>query len=324
MRVIFWGTPNYAIESLEKLNNNNSFDILAVVTQPDKRRSRGSTLLPSPIKKKALELGIKVFTPNRIKEDRYIQEQLALLRPDIYVVIAFGQILPTLILEQPKYGCWNAHGSLLPRWRGAAPIQWSLINGDNHTGVGIMAMEEGLDTGPIFLEEVLAIEESDDALTLSKKLSKLSASLLEKALIKIKNLADIGKNIETLNLTAQDTIEDRNVTYARRLEKTDYQINWNETSKNIINKIKGLIPYTYTTFKGKRIKIIKCQQYFSENYKRSSIAGTILGIQRNTGILISTKTQPLLVTSIQLEGKKIADGNSLIQQINAQVGESFI
>ena len=154
MKILFWGTPAYAVPTLETLHEAGH-QIVGVVTQPDRRRGRGKQLMPSPVKARAQELGYPVFTPERIRRDPTCQQQLNALGADVSVVVAFGQILPKEILQQPPLGCWNGHGSLLPRWRGAGPIQWSILEGDAETGVGIMAMEEGLDTGPVLLEQRL-------------------------------------------------------------------------------------------------------------------------------------------------------------------------
>lgn len=140
MKIVFWVTPAYAVSSLDALVEAGH-ELVGVVTQPDRRRGPGKALVPSPVKARAIELGLPVFTPERIRKEPDCQQQLAALGADVYVVVAFGQILPKEILQQPPLGCWNGHGSLLPRWRGAGPIQWSLIEGDAETGVGIMAME---------------------------------------------------------------------------------------------------------------------------------------------------------------------------------------
>jgi methionyl-tRNA formyltransferase len=156
MNVLFWGTPAYAVPSLNALHAAGH-RLVGVVSQPDRRRGRGKELVASPVKVRALDLGIPVFTPERIRRQPELQAELAALGADLSVVVAFGQLLPPEVLAQPPLGCWNGHGSLLPRWRGAAPIQWSLIEGDAETGVGIMAMEAGLDTGPVLLERAIPI-----------------------------------------------------------------------------------------------------------------------------------------------------------------------
>ena len=157
MRIVFWGTPEYSVKSLEVLKNSDH-EIVAVITQPDKKRARGNKLIPSPVKEYALTEGIKVYTPETIKGNIDLISKLKKLTCDIFIVIAYGKILPKEILDIPKYKSWNAHASLLPTWRGAAPIQWSILNGDEFTGVGIMKMEEGLDTGDVLVEKKIKID----------------------------------------------------------------------------------------------------------------------------------------------------------------------
>ncbi|MCP9809935.1 methionyl-tRNA formyltransferase, partial [Cyanobium sp. HWJ4-Hawea] len=181
MDVLFWGTPAYAVASLDALAAAGH-RICGVVSQPDRRRGRGKDLVASPVKARALSLGIPVFTPERIRTDLDCQRQLAELGAAISVVVAFGQILPPEVLAQPPLGCWNGHGSLLPRWRGAAPIQWSLLEGDQQTGVGIMAMEAGLDTGPVLLERAIPIGLLQNAHELAAQLAELTGQLFVEAL----------------------------------------------------------------------------------------------------------------------------------------------
>ena len=156
MRVLFWGTPSYAVPTLDALNDSG-YEIVGVVSQPDRRRGRGNQQKASPVKQRAMDQGLRVFTPERIRDEGNIQAELKSLKADISVVVAFGQLLPSTVLNQPPLGCWNGHASLLPRWRGAGPIQWSLLSGDSVTGVGIMAMEEGLDTGPVLVLSLIHI-----------------------------------------------------------------------------------------------------------------------------------------------------------------------
>ena len=161
MRIIFWGTPEYSIASLD-IFIRSKHEVIAVVSQPDKKRSRGSKLISSPVKSFAEQESIKIYTPAKIRDNIHFINELKSLSCDLFIVIAYGKILPKEILEIPKFGCWNAHASLLPRWRGAAPIQWSLIKGDKFTGVGIMKMNEGLDTGDLLLEEKIKIDNYDN------------------------------------------------------------------------------------------------------------------------------------------------------------------
>ena len=335
MKIIFWGTPHYAVESLNSLIEAGH-QIVGVVTQPDKRRKRGSKLYPSPVKIRSLELGIPTFTPTKIKDDIDIQQNILDIDADIYVVVAFGQILPNTILTRPIYGCWNSHASLLPRWRGAAPIQRSLLAGDNETGIGIIYMEEGLDTGPIFIQEKIKINHLDNATQLAEKLSNLSAQLLVKALDKIStfNYQDHNQIIKALDLTSQCKLSNQ-VTYANMIKKEDYLINWNDNADNIIKQIMALHPNAYSYWKGKRIKIIEAIPYRSmtEELKssfnistssfKSNKPSTIIAISSKLGILISTDDEPILILACQIEGKKVSFRNSLIQQVNPNVGDAF-
>ena len=197
MNIVFWGTPEFAIPSLNAIIESEH-ELVAVVTQPDKRRGRGKTITPSPVKRKALEQGVQVFTPENIKKQTEIKNQILSLNADLYFVVAFGQLLPRDVLEAPPLGSWNCHASLLPRWRGAAPIQWSLLQGDKTTGVAIMAMEEDLDTGPILTSTNIEIGLLDNYKALSKKLSLISANLLIDSLLKIE-LVGQGEQFYRLN-----------------------------------------------------------------------------------------------------------------------------
>ena len=211
MNIIFWGTPEYSVESLKILIDSHH-KISAVITQPDKKRSRGSKLIASPIKKIALDHDIPVFTPNRIKNNSSFIETLKSFKSDVFVVIAYGKILSSEILAIPRYGCWNAHASLLPRWRGAAPIHWALLKGDSFTGVGIIKMDEGLDTGDLLLEEKVQIEDSDNLYSLSHKLSILSSHLIYKSLEIIEKEP---KDVKS-KLTSQK-LKDLEIKYARMI-----------------------------------------------------------------------------------------------------------
>jgi len=338
VRVIFWGTPTYALPTLNALVNSG-YDLVAVVTQPDRRRGRGKQLIPSPVKLRAIELGLSVFTPEKLRDDYELQKELAELNADISIVVAFGQILPAEVLNQPLLGCWNGHGSLLPRWRGAGPIQWSILSGDKVTGVGIMAMEEGLDTGPVLLQESIEIGLLENANQLGKRLSELTASLMIEALLKI--IASTSgqrlKHINQLNVTKQEQLEGK-PTYARMLTKPDHIINWNHSAIDIHRKVMGLCPNAVTAWKGKRLKIITTEplievlsKYLSKNVRPligrwqvdTNQPGTILGFEPELGIIVSTHDWPLLIRQAQLEGKGVAESRVLIQQLNPTIGEKL-
>ncbi len=338
MRVIFWGTPTYALPTLNALVNSG-YDLVAVVTQPDRRRGRGKQLIPSPVKLRAIELGLSVFTPEKLRDDYELQKELAELNADISIVVAFGQILPAEVLNQPLLGCWNGHGSLLPRWRGAGPIQWSILSGDKVTGVGIMAMEEGLDTGPVLLQQSIEIGLLENANQLGKRLSELTASLMIEALLKI--IASTSgqrlKHINQLNVTKQEQLEGK-PTYARMLTKPDHIINWNHSAIDIHRKVMGLCPNAVTAWRKKRLKIITTEplieelsRYLSKNVRPligrwqvdTNQPGTILGFEPELGIIVSTHDWPLLIRQAQLEGKGVAESRVLIQQLNPTIGEKL-
>ena len=319
MRIIFWGTPQYAVQSLKELIISEH-QVIAVVTQPDKKRSRGNKLIPSEIKQLSLNHGIPVLTPNKIKNNDNFINTLNKYKFDIFIVVAYGKILTKEILEMPKYGSWNAHASLLPKWRGAAPIQWALLEGDNYTGVGIMRMNEGLDTGDILEEKRIKIECNENLISLKAKLSKLSSELIISSLLKIEQ--------KVVEVTPQDDLN-REIKYARILKKSDYYLNFNESALNIFRKINGLYPNAFLTYKNKNLKIteLKILDSNSDLYEKfvnnecKNKAGRIIGIHKNLGIIVSTKTNAVIILEGKLEGKKTTKGNSLIQQLNPIVGE---
>jgi len=259
VRIIFWGTPEYSIPSLD-IFIKSKHEVIAVVSQPDKKRSRGNKLIASPVKSIAEKESIKIYTPEKIRGNIDFINELKSLSCDLFIVIAYGKILPKEILEIPKFGCWNAHASLLPRWRGAAPIQWSLIKGDKFTGVGIMKMNEGLDTGDILLEEKNKNSNNDNLNTLSEKLSILSAKLFLNATSLIEEY--IYKNTNP-QLTKQNTLG-REITYARMIEKSDFKVDWGNEAIKISQKIKALYPRTYMNFRGKNLKILKINFFFAK------------------------------------------------------------
>jgi len=324
VKIIFWGTPEYSLASLD-IFIKSKHDVIAVVSQPDKKRSRGNKLISSPVKSFAQKESIKIYTPEKIRDNTSFINELKSLSCDLFIVIAYGKILPKEILEIPKFGSWNAHASLLPRWRGAAPIQWSLMKGDEFTGVGIMKMDEGLDTGDLLLEKKIKIDDNDNLNTLTEKLSILSAKLFLNASSLIEKNIDKKTNSQ---LTKQNTLG-REITYARMIEKSDFKIDWGNEAIKISQKIKALYPRTNTNFRGKNLKILKIKVLTSDVIKNEkylfmsnySKPGIILGVVENEGIIISTKTDPIILLEAKLEGKNISSKKQLIQQLKPSVGE---
>ena len=325
MKIVFWGTPKYAAENLLGIINSDH-EVIAVVTQPDRKRSRGNNLSPSPVKQIAIDFGIPVYTTPSIRKDEQTKKILFNLNADVYIVVAFGQILPIEILEKPKHGCWNSHASLLPIWRGAAPIHWSILNDDAKTGVCIMSMEAGLDTGPVIEKETIDINDKDNLDILTNRLSKISTKLLVKSLDKIKDTIGLNHSQRLKYLNAIDQSElDGNPSYARQIKKEDYIINWNLNSRNIFKKVQGLYPNAYTIHNGKRIKISKvdilssedCSDYkinIDDRIKESFQPGQVINIDKENGILINTADHYIIIKSAQLEGKKRTDAYTLAIQ----------
>ena len=344
MKVLFWGTPAYAVASLDALVAAGH-ELVGVVSQPDRRRGRGKALVPSPVKARALELDIPVFTPERIRREPECQQQLADLEADIYVVVAFGQILPPEILQQPPLGCWNGHGSLLPRWRGAGPIQWSLLEGDTTTGVGIMAMEEGLDTGPVLLERSIPIGLRENAHQLAERLAELTGNLLVEALPLIE-AAGPGPEAERLHRLGVRAQRDDGMTYARMLTKEDYQIDWNQSALTLHRKVMGLYPGATSSWQGKRLKLLATEPLVQrlaaelspeaaelakhwgitpgqESDKAAPKPGSVLVVVPRVGLVVASGGCPVLLKEAQLEGKGPAAGTVLIQQLQAEAGDEL-
>ena len=290
MNIVFMGTPDFAVPVLEKLIKKHN--VLAVVSQPDKPKGRGKKLIPTPVKEFALNNGItNIFQPESIKDENVISE-LEKLNADVFIVVAYGQILPEKILNMPKYRCINVHGSLLPKYRGAAPIQWSIINGEEKTGITIMYMEKGLDCGDMILKKELDILENETYGSLYEKMSNLGASALLEALELLEN--------NKINAEKQD---DSLSTYAPMIKKETGHINWENSSKDIINLIKGLnpIPMAYTNYKDEVFKICMAEEISGYNNGK---LGEIIDIINKKGFVVKTKDSAILITEMQAKGGK--------------------
>jgi len=333
VKIVFWGTPKYAAENLKTIVKAG-YEVIAVVTQPDRKRGRGKKLSPSPVKETAEELSIPVYATHSISKDQKTKEILINLKADVYLVVAFGQILPKEILDQPKLGCWNSHASLLPAWRGAAPIQWSIINDDAKTGICIMSMEEGLDTGPVIEQESTVIKDSDNLEILTNRLSRMSSKLLLKSLEKIKLTKGLNKSSRLKKLNAIDQTNLKgSPSYARQITKEDNLIDWNQDARKIIKKIQGLYPNAYTFYNSKRIKILEailsCDNQSKENQdiknqsRQHFRPGEIIMINKKTGLKIMTNDYPILIKYAQLEGKKATDSYTLSIQSNLNINNKL-
>lgn len=292
MNIVFMGTPDFAVESLKKIYESGH-NILAIVSQPDRPSGRNMKLMPTPVKEYAESKNIKVYQPEKIRKDEALYNILKELKPDVIVVVAFGQILPQKILDIPKYGAVNVHGSLLPKYRGAAPIQWSVINGEKVTGITTMYMDAGMDTGDMIQKAEVKIEDDDTFGTLYEKMKTKGGELI------IQTLEQIADGI------APRTKQPDDFTLAPMIEKSLGNIDWNNTSENIRNLVRGLnpIPGAYTNIENQKMKIWRVE--FSNIEKSDDmLPGTVVKANKKEGLLISTKDGILEIAEIQLPNSK--------------------
>ena len=309
MRLIYMGTPDFAAAALEKLVEAGH-DILAVVTQPDKKSGRGQGLIYSPVKEVALKHDIEVLQPVKARDEAFV-EKIAGLEPEAIVVAAYGQILPLPFLAIPKYGCINIHASLLPAYRGAAPIQWSIIDGKETTGVTIMRMDEGIDTGDMILKEEVEICKSETGGSLHDKLSVAGAKLIVKALAQI----EAG----TATFTPQPEMS--TTKYASMLKKDMGKIDWSKGAAEIERLIRGLDPWpsAYTFFKGKTLKIWKAS--VAEN-PLGLLPGMVFDVDKK-GFKTACGDGALKIESLQIEGKKRMDTADFLRGNALSEGDRF-
>ena len=298
LNILFMGTPDFAKESLEAVYNSG-YNILGVVTNPDKPKGRGMKMVASPVKEFALEKGLKVYQPVRVRNNTEFIEEIKKLKPDVICVVAYGKILPKEILDIPEKGCINVHGSLLPEYRGAAPIQWAVINGDKETGVTTMYMDVGMDTGDIILKEEVTIGDDETTGKLWDRLSKIGGKLL------VKTLKQIEDGI------APREKQGNNFTMAPMLNKEMAKIDWeNKTAQEIKNLVRGLNPImgAYTFINGKKIKFWKVDVAKNIGYDPENIKmfrnGTVLISDQRDGLFIKTRDGILKVIEIQGENAK--------------------
>ena len=298
MNVLFMGTPDFAKESLEALYNAG-FKILGVVTNPDKPKGRVMKLVASPVKEYAIEKNIPIYQPQKVKNNPEFLNEVKQINPDIICVVAYGKILPKELLEIPKFGCINVHGSLLPKYRGAAPIQWAVINGDKKTGITTMYMDVGMDTGDMILKEEVDIGEDETTGELWDRLAKIGGKLLVETLYKIEE----G--------TAPREKQGAEFTMAPMLDKEISKIDWeNQSAIQIKNLVRGLNPImgTYSYLNGKKIKFWKVDIAKNIGYDEENIKifrnGTILIADQRDGLFIKTKKGILQVLEIQGENSR--------------------
>lgn len=290
MRVVFMGTPDFAVGTLEAVCDAG-YEVVGVVTQPDKAKGRSKEPVPTPVKAAALARGLTVFQPERIRNEQAV-ESVRQMKPDVIVVVAFGQIIPKEILELAPYGCLNVHASLLPAYRGAAPIQWAVLNGEEESGVTIMRMDEGLDTGDMITKKVVKLAEDETSGSLFERLSEEGAQLLVKTLSSVFDGTAVYEKQPEQSPTP----------YAGMIRKSMGQIDWNQSAVEIERLVRGMNPWpsAYTKLDGRTLKIWKAHV---EKPEMTGDAGKIVRMD-NKGLYVQTGLGILCVDELQLEGKK--------------------
>ena len=308
MRTIFFGSPEFAVPCLDALNEIS--EVVAVISQPDRPAGRGLAMRPPAVKQRALELGLDVWQPTKVRTAEFA-ERLRTLEADVAVVVAYGRILPLAVLEAPRAGCVNVHASLLPRWRGAAPIQWSIVHGDEETGVTLMQMDEGMDTGPILATAATRIEAADDAATLSERLSNMGAALLREQLPRY-----------LAGELAPKHQDDAAATMAPLLEKSDGRIQWNKPARAVHNQIRGMNPWpgAHTVLGERRIKVHRTLATTLD--PEGARPGEVIALDPE-GILVACAEGTLEIQELQESGRKRVDARAFASGRGVAVGDCF-
>ncbi|HBM46626.1 MAG TPA: methionyl-tRNA formyltransferase [Lachnoclostridium sp.] len=306
MRIVFMGTPDFSVPTLEALVASEH-EVVGVVTQPDKPKGRGKEIHMSPVKECALQHNIPVYQPVRARDEAFVDEMRA-LNPDVMVVIAFGQILPKSLLELPKYGCVNIHASLLPKYRGAAPIQWAVINGDEETGITTMMMDVEMDTGDMLEKTVVKLDPEETGGSLFDRLSLLGGDLILSTLSKLEK----GE----ITPVPQDH---EKATYVKKISKSMGDIDWTMDAVSIERLVRGLNPWpsAFTRWNGKMLKIWEAKVLPDPDVKLP--CGSVISAS-DEGLKIQTGAGVLCVTSLQLEGKKRMDTAAFLRGYQVAAG----
>ncbi len=309
MKLIFMGTPEFAVPSLARLIQDGH-NVAAVFTQPDKPAGRGKHLQAPPVKLFALEHGIAVHQPARIKTNEEVRASFETIAPDACIVAAYGKILPEWLLGIPRLGCINVHASLLPKYRGAAPINWAIANGERETGVTIMQMDVGMDTGPMIAKRTLVIGEDEPAPELSTRLAELGAEALSTTL----PLIERGE----ITPIPQD---EREATYAPILKREDGLIDWRMSAREIANRVRAFQPWpgTYTQFRGARLTLWRARE--AEVKSETAEPGTITSIDKSGIIVACAHSTTLRVEELQTEGKRKMSARDFVNGMRISAGE---
>lgn len=311
MKILFMGTPDFAKESLEAVYNAGH-EILGVVTNPDRPKGRGMKMVASPVKEYALSKDLEIYQPEKVRNNDEFIEKIKSLEPDVICVVAYGKILPKEVLDIPRLGCINVHGSLLPQYRGAAPIQWAVINGDRITGITTMYMDVGMDTGEMILKEEVEIGSDETTGELWDRLSKIGGQLL------VKTLEQIEKGV------APRIPQGEEFSMAPMLDKEMSKIDWNNKSAiEIKNLVRGLDPImgTYSYLNGKKVKIWKVDVLPNDNINTEN--GTVIKADSKDGLFIKAKDGIIKVIEIQSENAKRMSAQDFLRGNNIEVGAKF-
>lgn len=306
MKIIFMGTPDFAAASLEALIDSRH-EIQAVVTQPDKPKGRKGELTPSPVKVVAEEKGIKVYQPLKVRDEEFV-ETLRAYNPDVIVVVAFGQIIPLSILKMPKFGCVNIHGSLLPKYRGAAPIQWAVLDGEKETGITTILMDEGIDTGDILLKKTIKIDTDETSGSLFDKLMALGAETILETLDELEN-----GSLTPIKQGESPTA------YAKMLTKAMGLIDFTKSAKELDCFVRGMDPWpsAYTRLSGKTLKLWKVRVVEGDGK-----AGSVIGIDKES-FTIACGEGAIEVLEVQLEGKKRMSAGDFLKGSTLNIGQEL-
>jgi len=311
LRIVFCGTPEFAVPSLRRLAERPEFSVEAVITQPDRPRGRGQQVSASPIKEAALELGLHVYQPETIKSESSL-EFLKRLAPDAVVIIAYGQIIPAHLLTIPRLGWINVHGSLLPHYRGAAPIHWAIANGETVTGLTTMQIDAGMDTGPTLLRREVAIGPDETSPELYARMSTIGADLIAETLLQL-NRGDISPLSQ----------EEKDATFAPSLKKENGRIDWSLPAQKIYNRMRGFTPWpgSYSTFRGQTCHLWGRPAAASEEWTRNA-PGEIVSTATDLFVICGERTC-LRLEAIQIEGRKKITAREFANGARLAAGDRF-
>lgn len=313
MKIVFFGTPEPAAEVLAPLLASGH-EIVAIVTQPDRPKGRGMKVAFSPVKELAVKHSLPVEQPEKVKNDPGFLSWLKSLEPDIAVVVAYGKILPKEILDIPKYGFINLHASLLPKYRGAAPVQWALLKGEKETGLTIFKLAEQLDAGPVISQQKISIGEEDDTITLLDKIFMTAPSLLLKTLQQIED--------GSAKYIVQDEAA---VSFAPLIGKESGEIDWKKGAQEVHDRVRALVlwPGAHTIFHGKRLKLLKTRLGALDLGHEPRLPGTVLQTLKNDGFIVATGRGDLLVLEVQLEGGRRMKASEFIIGHDVRINETL-